>query len=60
MKGVDDNILDPGKSWETPYKWHIAATDLALKFISNFSKFSANEEDCQTCRFWSQDLIFDG
>lgn len=44
IKGVDENILDPGKSWDSPLKWHIAATDLALKFINNFSKFTANEE----------------
>ena len=44
VKGVDDNILDPGKMWETMEKWHVAATDLAIKFINNFSKFAVNEE----------------
>jgi len=44
IKGVDDHILDPGKVWESPHKWLTAATDLALKFINNFSKFTANEE----------------
>jgi phosphoenolpyruvate carboxykinase (ATP) len=44
VKGVDDTILDPGKMWETKEKWHIAATDLAIKFINNFSKFAVNEE----------------
>lgn len=44
IEGVDCNILDPGKSWDSPAKWHIAATDLALKFINNFSKFTANKE----------------
>jgi phosphoenolpyruvate carboxykinase (ATP) len=42
--GVDGNILDPSISWETPSRWHIAATDLALKFINNFSKFKTNKE----------------
>ncbi len=44
IEGVDDNILDPGKAWDTSYKWHIAAADLAMKFILNFSKFAINEE----------------
>jgi len=44
IKGVDENILDPGKVWESPSKWHVAATDLALKFISNFSKFTITKE----------------
>jgi phosphoenolpyruvate carboxykinase (ATP) len=43
IDGVDENILDPARAWETPQKWHIAATDLAMKFILNFSKFSINE-----------------
>jgi phosphoenolpyruvate carboxykinase (ATP) len=44
IEGVDDNILDPGKVWDSPSRWHVAATDLALKFINNFSKFTANKE----------------
>lgn len=44
IDGIDDNILDPGKTWESPLNWHIAATDLGLKFINNFSKFTANKE----------------
>jgi len=44
IKGVDENILDPAKSWSAPAKWHVAATDLALKFINNFSKFTTNKE----------------
>jgi len=44
IKGVDTDILDPGKVWDSPSKWRIAATDLALKFINNFSKFTANKE----------------
>jgi phosphoenolpyruvate carboxykinase (ATP) len=44
VKGVDENILDPGKVWETTFKWRIAATDLAMKFINNFSKFTGNSE----------------
>ena len=44
IKGVDENILDPGKVWDSPSKWHVAATDLALKFINNFSKFTTTKE----------------
>jgi phosphoenolpyruvate carboxykinase (ATP) len=44
VKGVDENILDPGKAWSTKTKWHTAATDLALKFINNFNKFTGNKE----------------
>jgi len=44
INGVKRQILDPSKSWDSPVKWHIAATDLALKFINNFSKFASNEE----------------
>jgi len=51
LKGVDDNILDPAKSWETTIKWHIAATDLALKFMGNFNKFSASKETAALADF---------
>jgi phosphoenolpyruvate carboxykinase (ATP) len=44
LKGVDENILDPAKAWDSPSKWRVAATDLALKFINNFSKFTTNKE----------------
>jgi len=44
IKGVNESILDPSKAWESPTKWRVAATDLALKFINNFSKFTVNKE----------------
>jgi phosphoenolpyruvate carboxykinase (ATP) len=44
IKGIDSTILDPANSWESKTKWHIAASDLALKFINNFSKFTSNPE----------------
>ena len=47
IEGINSRILDPSMSWSSPIKWHIAATDLALKFINNFSKFSINEETAQ-------------
>jgi phosphoenolpyruvate carboxykinase (ATP) len=51
VEGIDDNILDPAKVWESPTKWRVAATDLALKFISNFSKFTANPETAKLVNF---------
>jgi phosphoenolpyruvate carboxykinase (ATP) len=51
VKGVDANILDPAKVWESPSKWRVAATDLALKFINNFSKFTGNKETASLINF---------
>ena len=42
INGVDENILDPANGWESRTKWHIAATDLAMKFTTNFNKFTSN------------------
>jgi phosphoenolpyruvate carboxykinase (ATP) len=47
VDGVDPGILDPSKTWESPTRWRVAATDLALKFISNFSKFTSNPESAR-------------
>jgi len=44
IEGIEDNILEPAKAWESPAKWHTAATDLGLKFINNFTKYSSNKE----------------
>jgi len=51
IQGIDENILDPGKVWDSHAKWHAAATDLALKFIDNFSKFTANKEAAKLSGF---------
>lgn len=51
INGVDDTILEPGKVWDLPAKWHVAATDLALKFINNFSKFTSNKESAGLVSF---------
>ena len=51
IEGVDENLLDPGKAWDSPYKWHIAASDLAMKFIMNFNKFSINEETSRLAEY---------
>jgi phosphoenolpyruvate carboxykinase (ATP) len=44
VAGLDDDMLDPGKAWESRIKWHIAASDLAFKFINNFNKFVTDDE----------------
>ncbi len=44
VEGVESSILDPANGWESRLKWNIAATDLGLKFINNFSKFTTNPE----------------
>lgn len=51
IDGISSSLLDPSKSWSSPTKWHIAATDLALKFINNFSKFASNEETASLAEF---------
>jgi phosphoenolpyruvate carboxykinase (ATP) len=50
IKGVDESILDPSKAWDSEAKWRIAATDLALKFINNFNKFTVNKEAAMLVR----------
>jgi phosphoenolpyruvate carboxykinase (ATP) len=51
IKGVDKSILDPAKAWGSTSKWRVAATDLALKFINNFSRFTTNKETARLVRF---------
>ncbi|MBP1674937.1 MAG: pckA [Bacteroidetes bacterium] len=51
IDGIRSNLLDPAQAWDSPIKWHIAATDLALKFINNFSKFASNEETAALAEF---------
>jgi phosphoenolpyruvate carboxykinase (ATP) len=44
LRGLDSNLLDPAKAWSSPQKWHLAATDLARKFISNFEEITSNRK----------------
>jgi phosphoenolpyruvate carboxykinase (ATP) len=44
IEGVDEKILNPSGTWESKEKWQKAASDLAVKFINNFSKFVSGEE----------------
>jgi phosphoenolpyruvate carboxykinase (ATP) len=51
IKGVDETILNPARVWDSPSRWRVAATDLALKFINNFTKFSVNKETARLVSF---------
>ena len=51
IDGVNSNLLDPSMAWNSPVKWRIAATDLAFKFINNFSKFALNEETAKLTEY---------
>jgi len=51
IDGVNSNLLDPSMAWNSPFKWRIAATDLAFKFINNFSKFALNEETAKLIEY---------
>lgn len=44
LEGLERNLLDPAKAWSSPEEWQLAAKDLALKFINNFSKFTSNPD----------------
>jgi phosphoenolpyruvate carboxykinase (ATP) len=44
LSGLNSNLLDPAKAWSSSESWHLAAKDLALKFINNFSKFTSNPD----------------
>ncbi|MGO0305365.1 phosphoenolpyruvate carboxykinase (ATP) [Endozoicomonas acroporae] len=42
--GVDGSILNPQDTYEDPAEWERKAHDLADRFITNFAKFTDNEE----------------
>jgi len=42
--GVNPDLLDPRKTWNSDENWHKAALELARKFITNFSKISSDTE----------------
>ncbi|MDX9727884.1 MAG: phosphoenolpyruvate carboxykinase (ATP), partial [Bacteroidales bacterium] len=44
VPGVPSDLLDPGKKWPDGDAWHRAASELAGKFVKNFSKFTTNTE----------------
>jgi phosphoenolpyruvate carboxykinase (ATP) len=44
LNGLDSAILNPAKAWNSEESWRVAANDLARKFLSNFCKFTSNEE----------------
>ena len=44
VEGVDDSILDPRNTYTDPAEWNTKASELAGLFITNFEKFTDNEE----------------
>jgi phosphoenolpyruvate carboxykinase (ATP) len=50
LNGVDSNLLDPRKAWTSEENWLAAAKNLALKFTSNFCRFTSNEETAMLVR----------
>ena len=44
VKGVDDSILNPQDTYEDKAEWDRKAQDLADRFMTNFTKFTDNEE----------------
>jgi len=44
IEGVNPSLPDPRLAWSSAGAWHTAALALAQKFITNFNKFTSNEE----------------
>jgi phosphoenolpyruvate carboxykinase (ATP) len=44
LEGLESRILNPARVWSSGDIWQAAAKDLARKFLSNFCKFTSNEE----------------
>ncbi len=44
LHGVNPAVLDPRDTYPTPEVWNEKALDLAQRFISNFEKYTDNEE----------------
>lgn len=44
VEGADDGILDPRNTYTDPAEWNTKASELAGLFITNFEKFTDNEE----------------
>jgi phosphoenolpyruvate carboxykinase (ATP) len=44
VDGVEDNILDPRQTYSDAAEWETKAKDLAARFVTNFEKFTDNDE----------------
>jgi len=51
VEGVDTKLLDPAETWESPEKWHSAATELAGRFVANFNRISSGNEFLKLASF---------
>jgi phosphoenolpyruvate carboxykinase (ATP) len=43
LPGVDTNILDPRDTYTNVSEWETKATDLAQRFVKNFTKYEGND-----------------
>lgn len=43
LNGIDNDLLDPRKSYEDAAEWATKADDLAVKFIANFQQYTDND-----------------
>lgn len=44
VQGVDSDLLNPRAAWQNPKEWDAASVKLAQKFISNFEKYTDDED----------------
>ena len=51
LNGLNSSLLDPTKAWTSEENWLAAAKNLALKFTSNFCRFTSNEETAKLVKF---------
>jgi phosphoenolpyruvate carboxykinase (ATP) len=51
LNGLDRNLSDPAMAWSSEEIWRLAASDLALRFINNFDKFTSNRETASLVKY---------
>jgi phosphoenolpyruvate carboxykinase (ATP) len=51
LKGIEINLLDPRKAWNSEEEWIDAAKKLALKFTNNFCRFTSNDETAKLVKY---------
>jgi phosphoenolpyruvate carboxykinase (ATP) len=44
IAGMNEKLLNPRNAWSNPLEWDKAASNLAERFIKNFTKFTDNDE----------------
>ena len=54
VKGIDNELLEPARTWKNPDDWYESATTLADKFIQNFKKFAVNDDLFELIKYGPQ------